>query len=119
MRLLMFLQSHYLNQLVDSKRRATVLSFRGLAVNVSYGLMSVAFACAVRAVEQTTSSVDQGLAFDRIVQLLPGYFLFIVAGFVIWARRATDGDSRVTIRDGFAVTAASSNDTHKSSLPSE
>ncbi len=119
MRLLMFLQSHYLNQLVDSKRRATVLSFRGLAVNVSYGLMSVAFAGAVRAVEQTTPSVDQGLAFDRVVQLLPSYFLIIVAGFVIWARRATDGDSRVTIRDGFAVTAASSNDTHKSSLPSE
>ena len=49
MRLLMFLQSHYLNQLVDSKHRATVLSFRGLAVNISYGFMSIAFAVAVTA----------------------------------------------------------------------
>ena len=47
LRMLMFLQSHYLNQLTDSAQRATVLSFRGLAVNVSYGLMSLAFAGAV------------------------------------------------------------------------
>lgn len=47
MRMVVFLQSHYLNQLVASERRATVLSFRGLAVNVSYGLMSLAFAAAV------------------------------------------------------------------------
>jgi hypothetical protein len=45
--MVVFLQSHYLNQIVGSDRRATVLSFRGLAVNVSYGLMSLAFAGAV------------------------------------------------------------------------
>jgi len=119
MRLLMFLQSHYLNQLVDSAHRATVLSFRGLAVNVSYGLMSIAFAGAVTAVERTTPNVAQETAFDQVVRLLPGYFLLLVAGFLFWARRATAGETRITKTDGFAVTSASSNDTHKSSPVSE
>jgi MFS family permease len=118
MRLLMFLQSHYLNQLVDSTHRATVLSFRGLAVNVSYGLMSLAFAGAVTAVERTSPDAGQGVAFDRVVQLLPGYFLLLAAGFLFWARRRIGGDRRLTLADGFAVSAVSSSDTHTPSPPS-
>ena len=118
MRLLMFLQSHYLNQLVDSKHRATVLSFRGLAVNVSYGLMSLAFAAAVAAVERADPAAGEGLAFDRVVQLLPGYFLILAAGFLFWARRRVGNNDRLTIADGFAISAASSSDTHKPFPPS-
>jgi hypothetical protein len=87
MRLLMFLQSHYLNRLVDSGRRATVLSFRGLAINVSYGLMSLGFAAAVTAVERADPSAPAGLAFDRVIQLLPLSFLLATIAFVVWARR--------------------------------
>jgi MFS family permease len=118
MRLLMFLQSHYLNQLVDSQHRATVLSFRGLAVNISYGLMSLAFAAAVTAVEKAAPEAGQGVAFDRVVQLLPGYFLVLVAGFLIWARRRLAGEQRLARADGFAVSPASSSDTHTPSPPS-
>ena len=118
MRLLMFLQSHYLNQLVDSSHRATVLSFRGLAVNVSYGLMSLAFAGAVTAVERAAPSAGQGVAFDRVVQLLPGYFLLLTAGFLFWARRRIGGDRCLTLADGFAVSAVSSSDTRTPSPPS-
>jgi MFS family permease len=118
MRLLMFLQSHYLNQLVDSSHRATVLSFRGLAVNVSYGLMSLAFAGAVTAVERAAPNTGQGVAFDRVVQLLPGYFLLLTAGFLFWARRRIGGDRCLTLADGFAVSAVSSSDTHTPSPPS-
>jgi len=118
MRLLMFLQSHYLNQLVDSQHRATVLSFRGLAVNVSYGLMSLAFAGAVTAVERAAPDVGQGVAFDRVVQLLPGYFFVITAGFLFWARRCVGSEPRLTRADGFAVSVGSSSDTHTPSPPS-
>lgn len=118
MRLLMFLQSHYLNQLVDSTHRATVLSFRGLAVNVSYGLMSLAFAGAVTAVERAAPDAGQGVAFDRVVQFLPGYFLLLAAGFLFWGRQRVGGDDRLTIADGFAVSAVSSSDTRKPSPPS-
>jgi MFS family permease len=39
-----FFVSDYLNRATDSARRATVLSFRGLAFNLSYGLLGVGYA---------------------------------------------------------------------------
>lgn len=43
MRFLQFFLSHYLNQVVDSSRRATALSFRGLTINLAYGTMTLLF----------------------------------------------------------------------------
>lgn len=43
MRFLQFFLSHYLNEVVDSARRATALSFRGLALNLAYGGMTLLF----------------------------------------------------------------------------
>lgn len=40
MRLLHFFLSNYLNRVTDSENRATVLSFRGLTMNLSYGLVT-------------------------------------------------------------------------------
>ncbi len=37
MRFLQFFLSHYLNELTDSAHRATVLSFKGLSMNLAYG----------------------------------------------------------------------------------
>jgi MFS family permease len=39
-----FMVSNYLNIITDSKRRATVLSFKGMAFNIAYGLISFFFA---------------------------------------------------------------------------
>jgi MFS family permease len=44
-----FLLSYYLNALVESNRRATVLSFKGVAFNLAYGLISLLFALLLRA----------------------------------------------------------------------
>ena len=118
MRLLMFLQSHYLNQLVDSKHRATVLSFRGLAVNVSYGIMSIAFALTVTAVEQADPTTTQEAAFDWVVRLLPWYFLFTTLLFTGWAIRKASNDTRLSTPDGFANSTDSSTDTRKPFPPS-
>lgn len=117
MRLLMFLQSHYLNQLVDSKHRATVLSFRGLAVNVSYGIMSIAFALTVTAVEQANPTTTQEAAFDWVVRLLPWYFLIATLIFIAWAIRKARSDPRLSTPDGFAKSTDSSTDTRKPSPP--
>lgn len=46
-----FLQSHYINGAVDSSRRATALSFKGLALNVGMGLASVLYAALLRGLE--------------------------------------------------------------------
>ncbi|HCN28005.1 MAG TPA: MFS transporter [Verrucomicrobiales bacterium] len=43
MRFLQFFLSHYLNAETGSDRRATVLSFRGLATNLAYGGMTLIF----------------------------------------------------------------------------
>lgn len=39
-----FFTSHYLNAITDSSQRATVLSFKGMAFNLAYGLIGVLFA---------------------------------------------------------------------------
>ncbi len=39
-----FFTSHYLNRITESHQRATVLSFKGMAFNLAYGLIGVAFA---------------------------------------------------------------------------
>ena len=99
MRMLMFLQSHYLNQLVSSQRRATVLSFRGLAINISYGLMSLVFSAAVAAAEASgVTAADPGAAgeapaFRFVVGLLPIYFVLaagLFVGGVAWLVRDRD-----------------------------
>ena len=102
LRMLLFLQSHYLNQLTDSAQRATLLSFRGLAVNVSYGLMSLAFAGAVTGAEAAGLGGGEETtmqAFRFIVGLLPWYFLVCSIGFVAWARLSVR-DRAVLARQG-------------------
>ena len=44
-----YVVSYYLNALVDSAQRATVLSFKGVAFNLGYGFISLLFALALRA----------------------------------------------------------------------
>lgn len=101
LRLVIFLQSHYLNQLVDSDRRATVLSVRGLAVNVAYGLMSMAFAAAVAAADRLSAAGDQE-GFRTAVGLLPWSFAAACLVFLLWSRgRATAG--AVAVPGGFTV----------------
>ncbi|PIE60159.1 MAG: MFS transporter [Desulfobulbus propionicus] len=39
-----FFTSHYLNELTSSEKRATVLSFKGMAYNVAYGMTGVLYA---------------------------------------------------------------------------
>lgn len=39
-----FFTSHYLNEITDSHQRATVLSFKGLAFNLAYGVIGILFA---------------------------------------------------------------------------
>ena len=78
LRMVVFLQSQYLNQLVDSGRRATVLSFRGLAVNVGYGLGCLGLAAATAASERIVGTDD---CFRVVVGILPWAFLLACVGF--------------------------------------
>jgi len=105
LRMVVFLQSHYLNQLVDSGRRATVLSFRGLAINVGYGLGCLGFAAATVA---TTRIVGAENCFRAVVGLLPWGFLLACAAFCCFCLRLGPDRAAVARRGGFAEPSATS-----------
>ena len=66
MTLIGFSVSTYLNTLVDSHHRATVLSFKGLAFNFAYGAISLLFALALRFVPGATSQDQLANAFALV-----------------------------------------------------
>lgn len=72
MSMLGFFVSHYLNETVtDSARRATILSFRGLAFNLAYGAVGILFAALSRSL---SGSGTQQEIFARTLHWLPWYF---------------------------------------------
>ena len=80
-----YLVSYYLNAAVDSHQRATVLSFKGLAFNLGYGLVSLAFAGALRALRGGTPEET----FGRTLPWLPGWLGLTLAVLAVcfWGQR--------------------------------
>lgn len=90
MMLLAFFTSHYLNQNVtDSSRRATVLSFRSLATNLAYGaagLLYMGFTLLLR--EQGETVAEAGASpevFSRIISWTPVYYISTVIVLALFA----------------------------------
>ena len=83
-----YLVSYYLNAAVDSRRRATVLSFKGLAFNLGYGLVSLAFAGALRALRDGGGSPEE--TFGRTLPWLPLWLGLTLAAVALgfWRHRA-------------------------------
>ncbi|MDX9839802.1 MAG: hypothetical protein RBT39_19760, partial [Azoarcus sp.] len=79
-----FTVSHYLNATVDSRHRATVLSFKGLAFNLGYGFVSLLFALALRAYRDSGNVLD-GLA--GALTLLPLWLAFTALVMALMFRR--------------------------------
>lgn len=80
--LLNFFTSNYLNAEVDSRRRATVLSFKGLALNVGFGVTSGLYALLLAALRE--GDEKNGTAFRESLYWLPGLFLAMLGAFLIW-----------------------------------
>jgi MFS family permease len=79
-----YIVSYYLNSLVDSSHRATVLSFNGVATNLGYGFISLLFALALRAVRNGGSTQE---AVARGFTLLPAWLVFAAILCAISFRR--------------------------------
>ena len=85
--LLNFFTSHYLNAQVDSRRRATVLSFKGLALNLGFGAISLVYGGILRFIKDgDTSSAAADPAFRESLYWLPGIFLALYAGLFLYYR---------------------------------
>ena len=105
LRMVVFLQSHYLNQLVDSGRRATVLSFRGLAVNVGYGLGCLGFAAATAAYGRIVGAEN---CFMAVVGLLPWGFVLVCVAFWSYSLRLLPNRAALSRPGGFGQTSTPS-----------
>ena len=82
-----FFMSNTLNAQVSSAQRATVLSFKGLVFNLGYGLSSLVFGLALRALRDG-GSTDQ--AFAEAIAVLPLWLAFTLAllAVLFWRSRA-------------------------------
>jgi len=85
-----FLQSHYINREVDSSMRATILSFRGLAVNLGLGIASLLYTLLVASLKTGYTDLDaealQTAVFIDALAWFPGYYLVLLALVLIGGR---------------------------------
>lgn len=83
-----FFLSHYLNRAVDSSRRATTLSFRGLAMNLGYGALGIFYGIAVAGLREVPSLVEaadpQRSVFVEALKGFPAVFL-VMFGLLLLA----------------------------------
>ncbi len=82
-----FFTSHYLNLITKSHQRATVLSFKGMAFNLAYGLIGFFFALLITH-QRTTATANhpdwsqsaiEDLAFIGAIGWFPWYFIACLA----------------------------------------
>ena len=83
MTLIGFSVSYYLNAMVDSHHRATVLSFKGFAFNLAYAGISLLFALALRRLHGGSTDDVLGKAFS----LLPLWMAMIWGALLIAFRK--------------------------------
>ena len=88
-----FFTSHYLNQMADSGQRATVLSFKGLSFNLSYGLLGILYSLLLallrRQPDGTAPEVGghlfENLIFIRSFAWFPRAFLVALVVLVVFS----------------------------------
>jgi MFS family permease len=89
-----FFVSHYLNRITNSDQRATVLSFKGLSLNLAYGAIGLLYSLFVaglrsNVLENGSCPDEQGIAdvvFYQSLKWSPVYFIAIVTALLLFAR---------------------------------
>jgi MFS family permease len=101
MYLLGFFISHYLNRITHSDQRATVLSFKGLAYNLAYGLIGVLYAVLLAFLRsdmaQTQPDVTgvalKNTVFMQSIGYFPWFFISMLLILTVFAwRKLKDSD---------------------------
>ncbi len=97
-----FFQSHYINREVGSDQRATVLSFRGLALNVSFGLTSVYHSMVIMGIKSglpPEATQDPGRVLASSLPWLP-VLLIVLLILLLWSGRRYIKDRKVLRQPG-------------------
>lgn len=84
MRFLHFFLSHYMNAVISSEHRATALSFRGLTMNLAYGVSTLLFAVQTRFLQSASPSETDLRIFAQALTWWPAWFLGLLAVTVLW-----------------------------------
>ena len=79
---LQFFTSNYLNLWTESRVRATVLSFRGVAFNLGYAAAGILFAQLTGHLRTTHPGADENTIFSMALPWLPSAFLG--CGILLW-----------------------------------
>ncbi len=81
-----YIVSYYLNAIVDSSHRATVLSFKGVAFNLGYGFISLVFALVLKTARHGGGPVE---ALERGLFFLPIWVAggSLICALVFWHQR--------------------------------
>jgi len=97
MRFLTFFLSHYLNEVTASHWRATVLSFRGLSINVGYGLAMAIFGLMTWGLGSLPEyqEVGEQAVFADAIKAIAILFVILVSGVILFKkaryRKSLDG----------------------------
>jgi len=91
-----FFSSHYLNQITSSEQRATVLSFKGLAFNLAYGIIGVLFALLMQQLRVRNQLVHHDWSADLIgdeafresLGWFPWYASLLIVALALYCRYA-------------------------------
>lgn len=86
-----FFVSFYINQITASDQRATILSFKGLAYNISYGLLGVVYALCLKIKREALPSTDmENMVFVNTFFWFPAtfivWFLVLLCIFFLWLK---------------------------------
>ncbi len=92
--LLRFFSSFYLNRITSSKQRATVLSFKGLSLNLAYGLIGLFYSLLLAVLRSRVSENQRNLdgqgvenvLFMKSISFFPWYFLVTFIALCVFAR---------------------------------
>ena len=80
-----YLVSRYLNAITDSARRATVLSFKGLAFNLGYGALGLLYASLLVLLREGTGSTTSEIeVFRASLPCLLGYGVLACLLFAVF-----------------------------------
>lgn len=88
-----FFVSNYLNRMADSRQRATVLSFKGLAYNLTYGLIGIGYSVLVAGSRSRIAGEHSGLEAEALENMVfaqsfvwfPWTFAVAISLFLVFA----------------------------------
>ncbi|MDX2080812.1 MAG: MFS transporter [Terrimicrobiaceae bacterium] len=86
--------SNYLNAWTGSELRATVLSFRGVALNIGYGLAGIGFAAITSSLRAQAPELDENALLARTLYVLPAAFLAGAVVLVLFSATPLSGGGR-------------------------